>query len=317
MAESKRLIGLLILTAVVLAAYFFWNNTQMTPFVVQLRLKTMAAMVITGMALGVATLLFHAVSNNRIVTPSSLGLEFLYVLAKTAFVFFFGASALMSMNVVAQFVFGCLTLVGFALLLYQMFFKEGKENVFFLLLVGMICMSLFSSSNMFLGMLMDPSEFQIAQDAGFASFNRVDTTVLALAAAIVIPITLYSFSLSRQLDVLTLGRDAAINLGIAYEAFSKKVMILMAILLATATSLAGPMFFFGLLVLNLTLQWLPTFRHRLLLPAMVLVSISVLAVGQSIVFHGLNLKTELDVIINFVGGVYFFWLLLKANKQWQ
>ena len=43
----------------------------------------------------------------------------------------------------------------------------------------------------------------------------------------------------------------------------------------------------------------------------------VLVLGQTVVLHLLNFKTELDVIINFVGGVYFFWLLLKANKQWQ
>lgn len=317
MAESKRLLVLLLLTTLLVLGYFLWDNTQLAPFVVALRLKTIAAMLVTGMALGTATLLFHAISNNRIVTPSSLGLEYLYVLAKTAFVFFFGASALMNMNVVVQFAFGCAVLIGFALLLYQLFFKQGRENVFFLLLIGMICMTLFMAINTFLGMLMNPNEFQIAQDAGFASFNQVDSTVLLLASCIVLPLTLYSLSLSRQLDVLGLGRDSAINLGVDYERFSKKIMVMVAILLATATSLAGPMFFFGLLILNLTLQYLPTFRHRVLLPAIVLISIMVLVLGQSVVFHGLNFKTELDVIINFVGGVYFFWLLLKANKQWQ
>lgn len=317
MANSKRLWGLFALTLILIGAYFIWDNTKLTPFVVNLRLKTIGAMVVTGMALGVATLLFHAISNNRIVTPSSLGLEFLYVLAKTAFVFFFGSAALMGMDVLVQFLFGCAILIGFSLLLYQLFFKHGRQNVFFLLLIGMICMSFFMSINTFLGMLMNPNEFQIAQDAGFASFNQVNSSVLGLAACIVIPLSLYSFSLSRQLDVLTLGRDNAVNLGLDYEKFSKKVMIIVAILLATATSLAGPMFFFGLLILNLTLQWLPTFRHRLLFPAIMLVSTCVLVIGQGVVFHVLNFKTELDVIINFVGGVYFFWLLLKANKQWQ
>ena len=178
-------------------------------------------------------------------------------------------------------------------------------------------MSLFMSINTFLGMLMNPNEFQITQDTGFATFNQVDVTVLGLAACIVLPLTLYSFSLSRQLDVLGLGRETAINLGIDYERFGKKVMIIVAILMATATSLAGPMFFFGLLILNVTLQWLPTFRHRLLFPAIILVSTMVLVLGQTVVLHLLNFKTELDVIINFVGGIYFFWLLLKANKQWQ
>lgn len=317
MADGKRLWLLLASTLLLLAGYFFWDNSQLTPFVVGLRLKTMGAMTITGLALGTATLLFHAIANNRIVTPSSLGLEFLYVLAKTAFVFFFGSAALMGMNVVAQFVFGCAVLIGFALLLYQFFFKDGRDNVFFLLLIGMICMALFMNTNTFLGMLMDPNEFQIAQDASFATFNQVNTTVLLLAACIVIPLSAYSYSLSRRLDVLTLGRDNAINLGIAYERFSKQVMVIVAVLMATATSLAGPMFFFGLLILNITLQWLPTYRHRLLFPAIVLVSIGVLVLGQAVVFHVLNYKTELSVIINFVGGVYFFWLLLKANRQWQ
>ena len=317
MAESKRLWLMLAVTLVLVAAYFVWDNTQFTPFVNGLRLKTLGAIFVTAMALGSATLLFHAISNNRIVTPSSLGLEFLYVLAKTSFVFFFGSAALMHLHVVWQFVFGCAILIGFALLLYRMFFQSGRENVFYLLLIGMICMSLFMTTNTFLGMLMNPNEFQIAQDAGFATFNQVDATVLTLAACIVIPLTLYSFSLSRQLDVLGLGRETAISLGIDYERFGKKVMVIVAVLMATATSLAGPMFFFGLLILNVTLQWLPTFRHRLLFPAIILVSTMVLVLGQTVVLHLLNFKTELDVIINFVGGLYFFWLLLKANKQWQ
>ena len=317
MAESKRLWLMLAVTLVLVAVYFVWDNTQFTPFVNGLRLKTLGAIFVTAMALGSATLLFHAISNNRIVTPSSLGLEFLYVLAKTSFVFFFGSAALMHLHVVWQFVFGCAILIGFALLLYRMFFQSGRENVFYLLLIGMICMSLFMTTNTFLGMLMNPNEFQIAQDAGFATFNQVDATVLTLAACIVIPLTLYSFSLSRRLDVLGLGRETAISLGIDYERFGKKVMVIVAVLMATATSLAGPMFFFGLLILNVTLQWLPTFRHRLLFPAIILVSTMVLVLGQTVVLHLLNFKTELDVIINFVGGLYFFWLLLKANKQWQ
>ena len=317
MVEHKRLWAMLVLTLALISVYFVWDNTQFIPFVNLLRLKTIAAMVVTAMALGSATLLFHAISNNRIVTPSSLGLEFLYVLAKTSFVFAFGSAALMHISVVWQFVFGCAILIGFALLLYRMFFKNGRENVFYLLLIGMICMSLFMSINTFLGMLMNPNEFQIAQDAGFATFNQVDATVLGLAACIVLPLTFYSFSLSRQLDVLGLGRETAINLGIDYERFGKKVMIIVAILMATATSLAGPMFFFGLLILNVTLQWVPTIRHRVLFPAIILVSTMVLVLGQTVVLHLLNFKTELDVIINFVGGVYFFWLLLKANKQWQ
>ena len=71
MAEHKRLWAMLVLTLALISVYFVWDNTQFTPFVNGLRLKTLGAIVVTAMALGSATLLFHAISNNRIVTPSS------------------------------------------------------------------------------------------------------------------------------------------------------------------------------------------------------------------------------------------------------
>ncbi|MBR3424931.1 MAG: iron chelate uptake ABC transporter family permease subunit, partial [Neisseriaceae bacterium] len=205
----------------------------------------------------------------------------------------------------------------FALLLYRFFLKDGHSNIFFLLLVGMIASSLFMTLNSFFGILMDPTEFQVAQDIGFASFNRVETTVLKIAAVIIIPLTIYAILLSKKLDVLVLGKDCAINLGIDYHKLCQTALIITAILIAASTMLAGPMFFFGLLILNLVLQFIKTFRHQILFPAIIGMSILILMLGQNIVFHGLNFKTELSVIINFIGGVYFFYLILKVNQKWQ
>ena len=181
----------------------------------------------------------------------------------------------------------------------------------------MICTSLFMTLNSFLAIIMDPTEFQVAQDIGFASFNKVDSKVLKIAALIIIPLSIYAFTLSKKLDVLTLGKDCAINLGINYSKLCKIALIITAILIASSTMLSGPMFFFGLLILNLLLQFVPTFRHQILFPAIICMSILILTIGQSIVFHALNFKTELSVIINFIGGVYFFYLILKVNQKWQ
>ncbi|MBP3221926.1 MAG: iron chelate uptake ABC transporter family permease subunit [Neisseriaceae bacterium] len=317
MVMYKRLTILFILTLMATAFYFLWENLSLIPFIVELRLKTIFAIILSGTALGVATLLFHAVANNRIVTPSSLGLEFLYVLVKTAVVFVLGSAFLLQVNTVIQFISGCLILVGFALLLYRFFLKDGHNSIFFLLLVGMIASSLFMTLNSFFGILMDPTEFQIAQDIGFASFNRVETTVLKIAAVIIIPLTIYAILLSKKLDVLVLGKDCAINLGIDYHKLCQTALIITVILIAASTMLAGPMFFFGLLILNLVLQFIKTFRHQILFPAIIGMSILILMLGQNIVFHLLNFKTELSVIINFIGGVYFFYLILKVNQKWQ
>ena len=116
---------------------------------------------------------------------------------------------------------------------------------------------------------------------------------------------------------MALGRDHALNLGLNYDRESRISLILVVLALASATALAGPMMFLGLLVLNISLEIFKTHRHQILLPGMILVSLLVLLIGQFIVLHLLNLRTTLSVIINFVGGLYFFWILLKDNKKWQ
>ena len=315
--EIFRLLILLFLTLSAIAFYFLWDNLSLISFIVQLRLKTIFAIILSGTALAVATLLFHSVANNRIITPSSLGLEFLYVLVKTLVVFIFGSAFLLQVNTITQFISGSLILIAFALLLYRFFLNKERVNIFFMLLVGMICTSLFMTLNSFLGILMDPTEFQVAQDIGFASFNRVERDVLKIAAVIIIPLSIYAYTLSKKLDVLVLGKDCAVNLGLDYGKLCQISLMITAVLIAASTMLSGPMFFFGLLILNLVLQCVPTFRHQILFPAIICVSILILIVGQSIVFHALNFKTELSVIINFIGGIYFFYLILKVNQKWQ
>ncbi|HLR71870.1 MAG TPA: iron ABC transporter permease, partial [Pseudogracilibacillus sp.] len=45
-------------------------------------------------------------------------------------------------------------------------------------------------------------------------------------------------------------------------------------------------------------------------------SVIALLGGQFIVEKVFTFQTTLSVIINFVGGIYFIYLLLKENKSW-
>ena len=87
----------------------------------------------------------------------------------------------------------------------------------------------------------------------------------------------------------------------------------MALLVAVATALVGPVTFLGLLVVNLAREVMSTYEHRRLLPAAALMGIIALLGGQAAARHLLNLSTPLSVIINFIGGVYFIGLLLRAR----
>lgn len=310
----------LLFAAVMLCilGYLLWGLGPAWQYAVQLRLKTLAAITVSGMAVGTATLMFYSIVNNRVVTPQALGLDKLYELSKTIIIYFFGAKTLLALSSVTDYILSIGIMLAFAMLLYQLVFKRvNATQIYFLLLIGLICATLFDSLTTFIQVLLNPDEFQVAVYAGFASFNSVQWPALMLSSLTILPILVFAALNTHRLDVMALGRDQALSLGLNYQRYSQLLLILVVLALASATALAGPMMFLGLLVLNIVLQLFNSHYHRILLPAIILVSILVLVIGQFIVLHLLNLKTTLSVIINFVGGLYFFWILLKENKKWR
>src|SRR5690606_33334650 len=84
----------------------------------------------------------------------------------------------------------------------------------------------------------------------------------------------------RYLDVLSLGRDIVVNLGVAHGRVVLGIMAVVAIMVSVATVLVGPTLFFGLLIANLAYWITGTQRHRWTLPASVLAGIICLSVAR-------------------------------------
>src|SRR5699024_6001443 len=84
-----------------------------------------------------------------------------------------------------------------------------------------------------------------------------------------------------------------------------------------ATALVGPIVFLGLLVVNLSYEFMKTFRHQYIILGAIFISIIALIGGQFIVEKLFSFETTISVIINFVGGIYFIYLLLKENQSWE
>ena len=315
--SSSQLIVLSLLAMVSLALYLGYNLPNRWQYALENRTLSLIAIVITGAAIALATMIFQTVVNNRILTPSILGLDSLYLLIQTTIIFLFGSSTLLSMNSIALFVLCTGLMMAFSLVLYHFLFKKENQNIFFLLLVGIIFGTFFGSLTTFMEVLIDPNEFQIAQDIGFASFNRINTQILWVALVILVVTIVFSLRYWHCFDVLALGRENAINLGIDYQKTLKVLLILVAILTSVSTALVGPLTFLGLLVMNVTFEFVRDYRHKVLIPAVMLISIITLVLGQLLVTHIFTFRTTLSIIVNFVGGVYFIYLLLRANKKWQ
>lgn len=299
-----------------IAIFLFTNVGSQWDYVLPKRSLKMMAIVLTGASIGVSTLIFQTITNNRILTPSIIGLDSLYMLIQTVLVFAFGAANLPMVDKNVNFLLSVGLMVLFSAVLYKVLFKREGNNIYFLLLIGLILGTLFQSLSSFMQVMIDPNEFLLIQDKMFASFNNIKTDLLLISIISVLAVGVYLWRFLKYLDVLSLGKEQAVNLGVDYDYVVKRLLVVIAILISISTALVGPITFLGLLVVNVSYQFFNTYRHSYLIVGSIVFSIMALVGGLLIVERVFTFSTTLSVIINFIGGIYFIYLLLKENKSW-
>ncbi|WP_294166994.1 iron chelate uptake ABC transporter family permease subunit [uncultured Clostridium sp.] len=316
MEKNKRKIIILSLIAIIsLVLFVVWGLTVKNyRFNLSIRIPKVLGILIAGTTISVASILFQTITNNRIITPSIIGLDSLYGLVQTLVVFIFGSTSIFMVNKTINFLLSASLMVTLAMILFKVVLKKGNNNIFFLLLVGTVIGTLFRSLSSFMQVIIDPNEFDALQAKLFASFSLVNTKILVVSVIILVIMGVILYRDFNKLDVMSLGREQAINLGVDYDKFSKKILFFVAILVSLSTALVGPITFLGIIVVNLTYEITKTYKHSVLLIVGTLISIIALVGGQFLVERVFNFTTTISIIINFIGGVYFINLLLKESK---
>ncbi|WP_170295934.1 iron chelate uptake ABC transporter family permease subunit [Azospirillum brasilense] len=312
--------GLSALTLLSIALFMTLGARGKWDFILAFRGTKIAAMVLVGYAVAVSTVLFQTITNNRILTPSVMGFDYLYRLIQTVLVFQFGSGLVATLDPRLRFGVEVASMVVFSGLLYWWLFNgagrsDNRRSLHLLLLVGIVFGVLFRSVTNFLQRIIDPNEFLTVQDRLFANFNRVDVELLTVSALVVLAVSLAGWRWRRTFDVLALGRDAAINLGVEHRRAVMAVLVMVSILVSVSTALVGPVTFFGLLVANLAYLVIRSHRHALILPAAVLLAVLTLVAGQLVLERVFGYNAALSIVIEFVGGLAFLFILVRGSAR--
>ena len=289
-------------------------NPGSTNYALSKRIPKLIAIVITGGCIGFSTIIFQTITDNRILTPSVMGIDSLYVAVQTVIYFVLGSASIFASNPKINFLICVVFMVIGSLGLYKLIFKRENSNIMFVLLVGMICGTFFKSLSSFMQMVIDPNEYLILQSKLFASFNNVNVDILLLSVVIILLIIPFVIDDIKFFDVMSLGKDQSINLGVDYDKIMRKSLVIISILIAVSTALVGPVTFLGLLVANVTREMMKTYKHSYLIVVSMLVSIFALVFGQLMIERVLHLTTPVRVIIDMIGGIYFMYLLYKESR---
>ena len=315
--DRCRLVWLTIMVLVMVVFYLLLHAHPEKPklfrYIVSLRLPTLICMMIASVSIGASTIIFQSIVNNRIVTPALLGMNSIYSFLHTATVFVLGTGSALYLNANLAFVVDLVTMGVVATGIYWYLFRMTGHNVLYIMLIGTVLSSFFGSVQTAMIRIMDPNEYDALLTTLVADFNNVNGEIIVFAILVLAAIAVALRKELKLLDVITLGRHQAINLGVDYDRVIRKLLFGVVLCMAVATATVGPVSFLGLIVANLSRQIFKTYKHTYLILGSSLMGMLALIGGQLAAQHVFHFTVPVSTFVTIAGGVYFLYLLLMKK----
>lgn len=317
MRNIQNLMILAVLVIAVCALYLLVNAYPDKPklfrYILSRRIPTLIVMLIAAFSIGSASIIFQSIINNRIVTPCLLGMNSMYTLVHTAIVFTVGSGHVIATNSNLSFAVDLVVMGVTATFLYSYVFRKTGNNVLYVLLIGTVLSSFFGSIQSTMIRVMDPNEYDALLTTLVADFSNINAEVIAFSLVLLAALVIFLWEDLKLLDVITLGKAQAINLGVDYDRTVRRLLLGVVLCIAIATAMVGPISFLGLIIANLSRQMLKTHRHTHLITGAALVGMIAMIAGQLISQHIFSFAVPISTFITIGGGIYFLYLLLSKK----
>ncbi len=313
------LVSLIVGAAALVVLILSWNNSY-EPFserwwrISNMRVSSIVVIALVTFCQSFATVTFQTATNNRIITPSIMGFESLYVLLQTAIVYFFGASGVLQFDPLSRFLLQSTMMVLFAVMLYSWLLSGRLGNLHIMLLVGIIIGAGLGSLSAFMQRMLDPNEFDILRARLFGNVGNANTDFLWFVIPICALAGAAIWLLARRLNVISLGADISNNLGLNHKRQVMLMLTLVAVLMAMSTSLVGPMTFLGFLTATLAYAVTDTYDHRRILPVAWLLGFLILGGAYFLLRHVFPIVDAVSIIVELVGGLTFLIVILRRGR---
>lgn len=212
---------------------------------------------------------------------------------------------------VAAFIGGVITVA----VVYFSSRANGRTEVVTLILTGVALNALLGA---IIGLLTYFSEDAELRSITFWTLGSVAnatwTKVVAVTPFAVVGLVVATIN-AHKLDLLALGERPARHLGLQVERFRILMLVVTAILTASAVAVSGIILFIGLVVPHLV-RVVAGPRHRLLLPASALLGAALL-VAADLAARTIAAPSEipLGVLTSLLGSPVFLWQLRRARAS--
>jgi len=307
--------GLGLLVAVLALLFVFFDAQWDFAYLIPHRLLRLGAMVVGGLCVALSSIVFQTLTGNRMLTPAVMGYEAVYLLWQAALLLVAGTQGLLVLGVTGSFALSAVLMLAYSWGVQRWLLRRsGHTDVALLLLFGLVLTMVISTLTQFIQFRISPGDFALFQGLSYATFNRVQPQTLLMAAMVLLPVCLLLRRTLPVLDVLALGREQAISLGISHARMLRWYLALIALLAAVSTALIGPLAFMGIFVANLAYALSHSHQHRVLLPLGCAIALAVFLLGQLLVEQVFNYRTSVSILVNLLCGAYFLALLMRKRS---
>lgn len=283
-----------------------------TIVVLSLRVPRIAAAALAGGALAVAGVGFQGLTRNPLADPAVLGVS-----SGAAF-----AVVAMQLSGLALGAGEGVRLAGAAfvgavvagVLVHTIAWSEGRLLIQTLLLGGVIVGIFFSAAIAVLTSLVDANRLAGVVHwllGNVAPIPRPSLVLFALLTALGVWAIARE---ARELNLLALGEEPALQLGVDAERLKRRIFLGAALLTATVVAFSGPIGFVGLVVPHMLRLMLGP-DHRVLVPAAVVGGAIFLLVADTLARTvAAPAEISVGIITSFCGAPFFVYLLRARTR---
>ncbi|MCL2201721.1 MAG: iron chelate uptake ABC transporter family permease subunit, partial [Oscillospiraceae bacterium] len=270
-------------------------------------------MIGAAVVLAFVSLSFQTVTQSRVLTPSMIGFDAVFVGTQTLIVFFLGARHPLFSNPFVNYIVTAGIMVVVSMFMFGAILRRQRNNIVFLLMFGLVLGGIVRSGSTYLQLLMTEGDFFQVMAATSVNVNNMNINIIWMVLPIIAAVVIATLIRHRRYNVMSLGPEQAKGLGIAYEREMRINLIIIAVGMSVATAMIGSLTFLGLLAVNASREIFKTYRHLPLFIGSAMMATLVLVAGQGVMEMMLG-AIPVTVIIDLVGCTYVFYLILKENR---
>lgn len=293
------------------------NNEAFRNIVIESRFPAALAALLAGAGLSVSGLQMQTMFRNPVAGPYVLGISAGASLGVAVFIMAASAFGISEIRLLSSWSIIIAAAAGAVLIFFVNFLISFRlSDVVAILIIGLMIGGGISALIEIMQSFSSNEALKSYVLWSFGSFRYVDLGQVFYLSAVVLAGIIFSYFLSKPLNLLLLGDTYAISSGLNIRSAKIMIVLCTSVLAGSVTAFCGPVGFVGLAVPHIARSVFKTADHKVLIPACVLLGAVICGLCNVIAATpGSDNILPVNAVTSLLGAPVVIWIILRQRKM--